>query len=226
MPVVVGSLHSQVPAGRGGHPARPPRRPPRLRDDRRRALPIAISDLVHAVTRAGLIDVTITAGHAFGGRPRGGVGAVRARPGPPRAGHADAAIVAMGPGVVGTSSPLGTTALEVASVLDAAAASGGTDRRAADVRRRPAPRHQGVSHHSRTALDLTRSPVLVAAARGGRPSTTATTSGSSTDPTSRALAALDLHVTTMGRGPDEDPLFFRATAAAGGRCGRRAPLGR
>ena len=29
------------------------------------------------------------------------------------------------------------------------------------------------------------------------------------------LAGSDLHVTTMGRGPDEDPLFFRATAAAG-----------
>ena len=35
-------------------------------------------------------------------------------------------IVAMGPGVVGTSSPLGTTALEVAGILDAAAALGGT----------------------------------------------------------------------------------------------------
>jgi hypothetical protein len=29
------------------------------------------------------------------------------------------------------------------------------------------------------------------------------------------LADHGLHVTTMGRGPAEDPLFFRATAAAG-----------
>jgi hypothetical protein len=29
------------------------------------------------------------------------------------------------------------------------------------------------------------------------------------------LDRLGLHVTTMGRGPAEDPLFFRATAAAG-----------
>ena len=75
-----------------------------------------------------------------------------------------------------------------------------------------------------------RSSVLVAApARRAPTRTTATTSASSRAPTSAALLAdLGLHVTTMGRGPDEDPLFFRATAAAGalaatpalGRVGR------
>ena len=74
----------------------------------------------------------------------------------------------MGPGVVGTSSPLGTTALEVAGILDAAAALGGDPiavLRMSDGD--PRPRHQGVSHHSRTALDLTRSSVLVAAPDAG-----------------------------------------------------------
>ena len=81
----------------------------------------------------------------------------------------------------------------------------------------PRPRHQGVSHHSRTALDLTRSSVLVAVARRRAPSSTpATTCACVEGPDVPALlAALGLHVTTMGRGPDEDPLFFRATAAAG-----------
>ena len=38
------------------------------------------------------------------------------------------------------------------------------------------------------------------------------------------LAERGLHITTMGRGPDEDPLFFRATASAGAlAAGMAAP---
>jgi hypothetical protein len=123
----------------------------------------------------------------------------------------------MGPGVVGTSSPLGTTALEVAGILDATTALGGT---AIAVLRMsdgdPRPRHQGVSHHSRTALDLTRSPVLVASPEEGaftHPRHDVRVVQGPDVPA--GLAALGLHVTTMGRGPDEDPLFFRSTASAG-----------
>jgi hypothetical protein len=131
--------------------------------------------------------------------------------------HADVAIVAMGPGVVGTSSPLGTTALEVAAVLDAAAALGGQP--VAVLRMSdgdPRPRHQGVSHHSRTALDLTRSAVLVAAPDAGAFTHDRHDVRISPGPDVAALLERrGLHVTTMGRGPNEDPLFFRATAAAG-----------
>jgi Protein of unknown function (DUF3866) len=216
MPVVVGSLHSQVPGVAAAiKDAHPHARLAYVMTDGA-ALPIAISDLVDDVTRAGLIDVTITAGHAFGGDLEA-VSVPSALAMARSIARADATIVAMGPGVVGTSSPLGTSALEVAAILDAAAALGGTPiavLRMSDGD--PRPRHQGVSHHSRTALDLTRSPVLVAS------------------PEERAfehdrhdvrvvkgpdvpalLAALGLHITTMGRGPDEDPLFFRATASAG-----------
>ncbi len=58
-------------------------------------------------------------------------------------------VVAMGPGVVGSGSPLGTTAVEVAAVLDATAALEGLP--IAAVRMSSAderPRHQGVSHHA------------------------------------------------------------------------------
>ena len=67
---------------------------------------------------------------------------------------------AWGPGVVGTGTPLGTTAVEVAAVLDAAARPRRPGRRcacrasSADAR----PRHQGVSHHSRTVLGLAAVP--------------------------------------------------------------------
>jgi hypothetical protein len=216
MPVIVGSLHSQLPgvAAAIKH-AHPEARLAYVMTDGA-ALPIAISDLVHAVTRAGLIDVTITAGHSFGGHLEA-VSVPSALALARHASHADATIVAMGPGVVGTSSPLGTTALEVASVLDAAAALGGTPiavLRMSDGD--PRPRHRGVSHHSRTALDLTRSSVLVAAPDAGVFEHDRHDVRVVDGPDVPAvLAALDLHVTTMGRGPDEDPLFFRATAAAG-----------
>ena len=216
MPVVVGSLHSQVPGVAAAlKDARPDARLAYVMTDGA-ALPLAISDLVHAVTGAGLIDVTITAGHAFGGD----LEAVSVPSALALARHvakADAVIVAMGPGVVGTASPLGTTALEVAGILDAATTLGGT---AIAVLRMsdgdPRPRHQRVSHHSRTALDLTRSSVLVASPEAGAYEHERHDVRVVEGPDVPALlAARDLHITTMGRGPDEDPLFFRATAAAG-----------
>jgi len=216
MPVVVGSLHSQVPGVAAAiRHAHPKARLAYVMTDGA-ALPIVISDLVHAMTCAGLIDVTITAGHAFGGDLEA-VSVPSALALAKHVARADVAIVAMGPGVVGTSSPLGTSALEVAGILDAAAALGGIPiavLRMSDGD--PRPRHQGVSHHSRTALDLTRSSVLVAAPQDGAFEHDRHDVRLVEGPDVPALLdALGLRVTTMGRGPDEDPLFFRAAAAAG-----------
>jgi hypothetical protein len=216
MPVVVGSLHSQVPGVAAAiRAAHPDARIAYVMTDGA-ALPIAISDLVHAVTEVGLVDVTLTAGHAFGGDLEA-VSVPSALALARHVAHADVTIVAMGPGVVGTSSPLGTSALEVASILDAASALGGT---AIAVLRMsdgdPRPRHQGVSHHSRTALDLTRSSVLVAAPTDGAYEHDRHDVRVVQGPdVPQLLADLGLRVTTMGRGPGEDPLFFRATGAAG-----------
>jgi hypothetical protein len=61
----------------------------------------------------------------------------------------------MGPGVVGTGTALGSTALEQGQALDAATALGG--RAVAALRlsfRDERERHQGVSHHSLTALSI------------------------------------------------------------------------
>jgi hypothetical protein len=123
----------------------------------------------------------------------------------------------MGPGVVGTGTPLGTTSVEVAAVLDTAAALGGRPicalrMSSGDGR----ARHQGVSHHTRTALGLTRSSVLVASPA----------EGAYVDPrhdvrvvpppaVAELLTDAGLHVTTMGRSPAEDPLFFAAAGSAG-----------
>ena len=68
---------------------------------------------------------------------------------------ADAIVVAMGPGVVGTGTSLGTTSVEVAQILDLARKMGGTPVlavRASDGDGRT--RHQGISHHTETAARL------------------------------------------------------------------------
>ncbi len=216
MPVVVGSLHSQVPGVAVAIRATHPRARISYVMTDGAALPIVISDLVDAMCAVGLIDTTITAGHAFGGDLEA-VSVPSALALAKHVTNSDVAIVAMGPGVVGTSSPLGNSALEVAAVLDAAAALGGQPvavLRMSDGDERP--RHRGVSHHSRTALDLVRSAVLVAAPEAGAFEHARHDVRVVEGPdVATGLAELGLHVTTMGRGPDEDPLFFRATASAG-----------
>ena len=216
MPVVVGGLHSQVPGVAAAIRALAPGARIAYVMTDGAALPIVISDLVAAMTAAGLIDATITAGHAFGGDWEA-VSVPSALALARHVAHADVAIVAMGPGVVGTASPLGTTALEVAGVLDAAAALGGHP--VAVLRMSdgdPRERHRGVSHHSRTALDLARSSVLVAAPAAGlftHPRhDVRVVEGPELAP---MFASLGLRVTTMGRLPADDPLFFSATASAG-----------
>lgn len=216
MPVVVGGLHSQVPCiAVAIRAAVPDARIAYVMTDGA-ALPIALSDLVAALVGSGLVAATITAGHAFGGD----LEAVSVPSALALARHvvgADLAIVAMGPGVVGTGTTLGTSSVEVAGILDAAAALGGRPiaaLRMSDGDERE--RHQRVSHHSHTALDLTRSPVLVASPF---PGAFAHDRHDVREVPPRdipaLLAAAGLEVTTMGRGPEADPLFFAAAGAAG-----------
>lgn len=217
MPVVACGVHSQVAVVAAAFAAAAPgkARLAYVMTDGA-ALPLALSDLVADLRRLGLLARTITAGHAFGGD----LEAVTVPSALLLARHvagADAAVVGMGPGVVGTGTALGTTAVEVASVLDFAAALGGKPIVAvrasgADAR----ARHRGVSHHTRTALDLLRSSVTVPLPPGldladARHRVVAADPGD----VGALLATAGLRVTTMGRGPVEDPLFFDAAAAAG-----------
>jgi hypothetical protein len=180
------------------------------------ALPIAISDLVAALRAAGVVDATVTAGHAFGGDHEAvslpsALAVARAVAG------ADVIVVGMGPGVVGTGTALGTTAVEAAAIVDTAAALGGSPilcARMSDGDHRP--RHQGLSHHTSTVLDLVRTPgvpVPDPASTEGAPDAAA------------VLDRLGVRITTMGRTPAEDPLFFAAAAAAGTVAAQRLPSG-
>src|SRR5262245_5527005 len=214
LPVVVCSLHSQVAvvaavARRRG----PAARFVYVMTDGA-ALPLALSDLVHALRDRGVVDVTITAGHAFGGD----LEAVAVPSALALAGHvagADLVVVGMGPGVVGTASALGTTAVEVAGIIDAAGSMGARvalccGGSTAD----PRERHRGVSHHVRTILGLaaTRPALPLPAALAAELEGATVVDGPDA---AEVLATFDLVVTTMGRGPGDDPAFFAAAAAAG-----------
>lgn len=217
-PVVVAGLHSQLPvlaASIGA--ARPGTRIGYVMTDGG-ALPLALSDTVADLVDKGLISGTVTAGHAFGGDqeclnvPSALAAAVNVL-------GVDVVIVAMGPGVAGTASRLGFSGLEVAPALDAAAWLGGTPvacvrASSGDAR----PRHQGISHHTATALDATRSSVDVPLPPGldplpglDRHRWPVVEPGD----VEADLADRELAVRTMGRGPSEDRLFFDATASAG-----------
>src|SRR5688572_13657225 len=230
MPVVAAGLHSQVPAVAAAFKdAAPGARLAYVMTDGA-GLPLALSDLVAALTDRGLLDATVTCGQAFGGDYE----AVSVHSALAVARHvagADAVVVAMGPGVAGTGTRLGFSAIEVAPILDAAAALGG--RPIACLRASfadPRPRHQGLSHHSATTLGLacrsrvtiplplvggpeeeTLRAALVAAGLGDRHDVVAVK-----PPDILGLfAAAGLHVTSMGRPAAADPVFFACAAAAG-----------
>jgi hypothetical protein len=214
MPVVACSLHSQVGmlAAMVRH-LRPAARIAYVMTDGA-ALPLALSDLVHTLRTRGIVDTTITAGHAFGGD----LEAVSVPSALALARHvagAELTIVGMGPGLVGTASPLGTTAVEVAGIVDAAHALGARVAlcsRASAVD--PRERHRGVSHHVHTILRLTAHRPELPLPPSLAPEVDGATVVEGPD-AATVLAKLDLAVTSMGRGPGDDPLFFAAASAAG-----------
>jgi Protein of unknown function (DUF3866) len=228
MPVVVAGLHSHLPCIAAAlAAARPGVRVAYVMTDGA-ALPVALSDLVVAVREAGLVAATITAGHAFGGDLEA-VNLPSALVVARRVVAADVAVVAMGPGVVGTATRLGYSALEVGPALDAVEWLGGRPVAAvrfslADAR----ARHAGISHHTRTALGLaTRARATIGVPRGpwDRP-LRAELEAAGLAERHRLLAVDDpgvpallaghgLRVTSMGRGPEEDPAFYAVAGAAG-----------
>ena len=181
------------------------------------ALPLALSDLVADLRAASLLDATVTCGHAFGGdyeaiNLHSALEVADAMTG------ADAVVVAMGPGVVGTGTGTGTTAIEAATAIDTVSALNGTPVavvRYSDVDARV--RHRGVSHHIVTALGHAHSRAWVAVPAGDpRPDVGDHEIVEVDVPDMAALlASHGLTVTTMGRGPGEDPGFFRYAGAAG-----------
>jgi len=248
MPVVVADLHSALPAVLAGIFAaersgddRPPAAgqlelaEPRvvyvMQDGG--ALPAWFSRTCAVLREAGWLAATVTTGQSFGGD----LETVTVHTALLAARHvlgADIAVIAQGPGNLGTGTRWGFSGVAAGDAVNAAAALGG--RPVASLRisdADPRDRHRGVSHHSLTAygrVALARADVVVPALAGefgarvaaevaplgGRHNlVTAPAEG-----LEAALRACPARLSTMGRGLDEDLAYFLAAAAAGRHAGR------
>ncbi|MBW3590821.1 MAG: DUF3866 family protein [Actinobacteria bacterium] len=152
MPVVACGLHSQIaPAAAMLKLADPDVRIAYLMTDAG-CLPMAQSNLVRKMKEKGLIDATVTCGHAFGGDYES-VNVFSGLATACEVAAADITIAAMGPGATGTSTALGHSAMEQGQIISAAGALGG--RPVATLRVSFAddrPRHRGLSQQTITAL--------------------------------------------------------------------------
>jgi hypothetical protein len=230
LPVVAAALHSQVPAVAAAvKQVHPEARVVYVMTDGA-GLPLALSDLVATLRERGLVDATVTCGHAFGGDFEA-VSIFSALAVARHAAGADVAVVAMGPGIVGTNTRLGFSGMEVGGILDATVALRGVAIAALRVSfADPRPRHYGLSHHSATALRLAcRERVLVALPLVGGEAEArlrADLAGAGIDARHEVVGvdAVDviglferhaLDVVSMGRPAAADPVLFEAAAAAG-----------
>jgi hypothetical protein len=210
MPVVCCSLHSQLAplcAGLGGGFRVAYLQLPGG------ALPVAISDAVRALKLRNLLETAVAVGACI----EGDVQAVTVASGLvwAAASGCDAVVCSIGPGIVGTGTPLGHGGLAAAEAANAAAALGGRPvvaARASGVDSRE--RHRGASHHTRAVLELCLGSVAVAWPRGfDAPQWLEPREEVAVDGWEEACAGLPL--SHMGRGPADDPLFFAAAYAAG-----------
>jgi hypothetical protein len=195
MPVVLCTVHSQVAPVCAG-----------LADVRTAyvqvaggALPVSLSDAVRLLRERGLLEVACAVAPCVDGDAQF-VTVAAALAWAKAQGH-DAAVCAVGPGIVGTGSRLGHGALALADAANVAAALGGRPVLAVRTSEAdPRERHRGTSHHAQAVLDLSLAEIAVPDEGAG-------------DGWQSACAGLPL--SHMGRGRDEDSAFFRAAFAAG-----------
>jgi hypothetical protein len=176
------------------------------------ALPVGLSDTVRTLFGRGLIATTIAVAPCFGGELQAVTTAAALAW---AAGEADVAVCSVGPGIVGTGSRLGHGALSLADAVNVATALGGLPILAARVsEHEERARHRGLSHHVRAVLDLCLGDVRVAWPAGhDAPEGVAAVVQADADGWREACEGLPLSF--MGRGPDDEPLFFAAAYAAG-----------
>jgi len=243
MPVVVADLHSALPAVLAGLLTAERSRADRpgsgeaptavyvMQDGG--ALPAWFSRSCATLREAGWLAATVTTGQSFGGD----LETVTVHTGLLAARHvlgADVAVIAQGPGNLGTGTRWGFSGVAAGEAVNAVAALGG--RPVASLRisdADPRERHRGVSHHSLTAygrVALARADVVVPGLAGDFGARVAAEAGPlgarheivtvPVDGLEAALRACPARLSTMGRGLDEDLAYFLAAAAAGRHAGR------
>jgi Protein of unknown function (DUF3866) len=177
------------------------------------ALPVSLSDAVRALKQRGLLEVAVAVGACLEGDAHA-VTVASALAWGAAAGF-DAAVCAIGPGIVGTGTGLGHGGLAAAEAAHVAVALEGAAivavrMSAAD----PRARHFGVSHHTRAVLDLCSGGAAVAWPKGVD-ATEWLGAHEEVDVGGWERTCAGLPLSHMGRGPEEDPLFFAAAFAAG-----------
>jgi hypothetical protein len=132
------------------------------------ALPGGHSRVVRDLRGRGLLAGHLTAGAAFGGEGESVSTAGALHHGLHTHGW-DAAVCGPGPGIVGSSSPLGHGGMHALDSAHTALALGAPTLVVARMSSAdPRPRHRGISHHTLTVLDLLLEPVTVALPAGIR----------------------------------------------------------
>lgn len=241
--VVVADLHSALPAVLAGVRAgaeRLGRTTPRvayvMTDGG--ALPLAFSRSVATLREAGWLTAAITAGQAYGGDLEA-VGVHSALLAARTVVEADVVVVSQGPGNLGTGTRWGFSGVAAGEVVNAAAVLGGRPVAALRVSEAdPRERHRGVSHHSMTAygrVALQPADVVVPDLAGAGWERVRDQASALCEPAGRhrlvevgahglveALEASPVRLSTMGRGLEEDPAAFIASAAAGVHAARLA----
>jgi hypothetical protein len=243
MPVVVADLHSAVGAvlagvfdsperaGAGGPSGATPTVAYVMQDGG--ALPAWFSRTCAMLRDAGWLAATVTTGQSFGGD----LETVTLHTGLLAARHvlgADIAVVAQGPGNLGTGTRWGFSGVAAGEAINAVAALGGRpvgSLRVSDAD--PRDRHRGISHHSLTAygrVALARADIVVPRLPGGLGARVAAQAARlaerhaivtvPVDGLEAALRSCPAPLSTMGRGPDEDLAYFLAAAAAGRHAAR------
>jgi hypothetical protein len=184
------------------------------------ALPGGHSRVVRELRERGLLAGHLTAGPAFGGEGEAVTTAAALHHGLTALGW-DAAAIGPGPGILGSGSALGHGGLVALESAHTALALGCPTVLVARMSSTdPRARHRGLSHHTRTVLDLLLAPVTVAVPDGAeadvgrheRAEHPADLDG---------YAASGLPARTMGR---NDPLFFAAALVSGRALADRTTL--
>jgi hypothetical protein len=183
------------------------------------ALPGQLSRVVRELVERGLLAGHVTAAPAFGGEHEAVTVAGGLHAGLTALGW-DAAVVGPGPGILGSATALGHGGL---AALDNAHAALALGARTLVVPRMssgdPRERHRGLSHHTTTVLGLMLRPALVALPPGEQPDLPGEHDPREGTADLAGYSGSGLPARTMGRGPDEDELFFRAALAGGSVLG-------
>jgi hypothetical protein len=176
------------------------------------ALPVSLSDTVRVLKARRLLETSIAVSPCLDGDLQ--CVTVASALVHAAARGADVVVCGIGPGIVGTGSRFGHGGLAVADAANAAAALGGSPVVAPRVSfGDERERHRGLSHHTRSALQLCLGEVRVAWPQGlDRPEGVEVVE---VDVTGWEAACASLPLSHMGRGPQDDPWFFGAAFAAG-----------